>query len=129
MKTTVFFTPLVLFFTILMMNVPSEAKGKNASKAVITENDTEEVLTIENWMVNPLFWGNSENNVFTLDHESKLLLESWMTDRNLWNMAVLSTIDTEKPLDLEPWMTDESVWSIKSTAEKGSEENSTPTGS
>lgn len=129
MKTNLILTSLVLFLTIALMNIPSEAKGKNASKAVQIENVTDEVLTIENWMVNPLFWSNSANSVFTLDHENSLSLESWMTDRILWNMASLTVVDTERPMNLESWMTDEGVWNFKPTAEKGSEEKSMQTGS
>lgn len=50
------------------------------------------------------FWMNDEN-------EEMLTIENWMISNSYFNSSeCLNTDDQDKPLEIESWMTDDKIW-------------------
>ena len=91
-------------------NINAIADNKKlVSSDVVTE--TEEMLTIESWMIDESFW-TSEAKTATAEAEEALEIESWMTNENFfWTSGeTLAAEETEEPLEIESWMTNEDLW-------------------
>jgi hypothetical protein len=42
--------------------------------------------------------------------ESKLELEDWMINDNVWNVKPIVNLENEIPLEIEEWMINEKIW-------------------
>jgi hypothetical protein len=109
MKTRIFLTILAISLTFCVASGASR-KNMNSSTLNYLEYASEQELTIENWMVNDLYWKCIENNCLAREWDHSLELEKWMTDGPEWEAALVTATEREEELVLENWMTDERVW-------------------
>jgi len=76
------------------------------------EIETEETMTLEEWMTN-------ENNFYASvsiapEAEDAMELENWMTNEKLFDVSTFSLItETEEKLEMENWMVDENHFNVK----------------
>ncbi len=79
--------------------------------AVIEENETEESLSLEEWMTSSDYF-QLTNLQMEEATESRLALEPWMTSNIYFTYgANIITKEMEQPLELEKWMTDANYFS------------------
>ncbi len=109
MKTKIFLTVLAISLTTCFASGVSR-KNMNSFSSTYLEYASEQDLTIENWMVNDLYWKCIENNCLAREWDHSLELESWMINGSEWESALFSAPEREEKLVLENWMTDERVW-------------------
>ncbi len=112
MKTKIFLTILAISLTFCVASGASR-KNMNSSSSMYLEYASELELTIENWMVNDLYWKCIENNCLAREWDHSLGLENWMTDGSGWEATLLTATEREEKLVLENWMTDERIWEDK----------------
>jgi len=122
-------------------NVPVNA-GANVYASIL-EQETEEALVIESWMIDENYFTTSvsigeaveipldvedwmineslfnANSIYLeLETEKTLELENWMTDENYFESSVLQVIEeTEAKLEIENWMLNESLFESANEAE------------
>jgi hypothetical protein len=70
---------------LVATNIQAVAKNNaetkiNIESAVI---ESEEIMTLESWMIEDEIWCN-ETNLVNTEIEVSPELETWMTDKNLW---------------------------------------------
>ncbi len=78
--------------------------------AVIEENETEESLSLEEWMTSSDYF-QLTNLQMEEATESPLALEPWMTSDNYFITGGNTLKEMEHPLELEKWMTDANYFS------------------
>ena len=93
-------------------NYPTKIKSGKTNNAWYFEEETEQNLQLEDWMVNDnLFYINT--NWFNVETEPALQLEDWMMNQDLFNVKALEiSNETESPLLMEDWMTNTKIWKI-----------------
>ena len=97
-------------------NYPTEIKSGKTNNSIAYawyfEEETEQNLQLEDWMVNDnLFYINT--NWVNVETEPALQLEDWMMNQDLFNVKALEiSNETESPLLMEDWMTNTKIWKI-----------------
>jgi hypothetical protein len=93
---------------LLAIVVETNATGLEAKAADYEET----ILSFENWMTDESVWNNASliNVDLTLETESSLELENWMTSSNFLSANIQFEIETETQLKVENWMTDSIYW-------------------
>lgn len=109
MKTKIYLTILAISLTFCVASGASR-KNMNSSSSIYLEYASEQGLTIENWMVNELYWKCIGNNCLARECDYSLYLEKWMTDGPEWEATLFTATEREEKLVLENWMTDKRVW-------------------
>jgi hypothetical protein len=130
MNLSVIAGALIFLFTISV----NAAEGKKIVKEAVKTESNEE-LTIENWMYNLAEWNTGEDKIVekTIEEnkletiaasefntitkeklaEDEIVLEEWMLDagNDFWNGNTIEqdSVDTEE-IEIEDWMVDLSKW-------------------
>ena len=70
-------------------------------------------LQLETWMTDEAIWDINFDYAadFAPEAETTLELEKWMTNDVIWNTIWMENVETEKALKIEPWMISETIWS------------------
>lgn len=111
MKTRIFTTVMMVFFTVSMLCGTTSAKGKGLKIISNLEMATDPSIKIENWMLNDMAWNKVSKLDIATESEDILEIEFWMTQPLMWEKV---EIVPEEELTLEAWMVDENVWDTNS---------------
>jgi hypothetical protein len=111
MKTRIFTTVMMVFFTVSMLCGTTSAKGKGLKIISNLEIAIDPAIKIENWMLNDLDWNKTLKFNLTTASEDFLEIEPWMTQPLMWEKIEVAQ---EEELTLENWMVDENVWDTNS---------------
>lgn len=111
MKTRIFTTVMMVFFTVSILCGTTSAKGKGFKITSNLEMAADPIIKIENWMLNDMAWNKVSKFDFTIESDEILDIEPWMTLPLMWEKF---EIVTEEELTLEAWMVDENVWDTNS---------------
>ncbi len=79
--------------------------NSNTLKTTDFVQEAEAGLELENWMTNSETWNANYN--FVEETETGMSLENWMMNEKIWD---LNSMDIESELLVENWMTDNSNW-------------------
>ncbi len=102
------FNEIALAMTETSKKPASTANSETSASATYILNDEhEDALKVEDWMLNENNFSNStiQNEEET---ESKLNIEDWMLNENLFE----NNVEAEPELKVEDWMISEKVWNI-----------------
>lgn len=111
MKTRIFTTVMMVFFTVSMLCGTTSAKGKGFKIASNLEIAADPIIKIENWMLNDMAWNKVTKFDIAIENEYFLEIEPWMTQSLMWEKIEVAQ---EEELTLENWMVDENVWDTNS---------------
>lgn len=111
MKTRIFTTVMMVFFTVSMLCGTTSAKGKGLKIISNLEMAADPAIKIENWMLNDMAWSKVTKFDIAIENEYFLEIEPWMTQPLMWEKI---EIVPEEELTLEVWMVDENVWDTNS---------------
>jgi hypothetical protein len=111
MKTRIFTTVMMVFFTVSMLCGTTSAKGKGLKIISNIEIAIDPAIKIENWMLNDLDWNKTSKFDIATENEDILEIEPWMTQPLMWEKIEVAQ---EEELTLEAWMVDENVWDTNS---------------
>ena len=91
-------------------NISAIADNKRATNNTEVVAESDEMLTIESWMINENYWtSKAQDNA--MGAEEALQIESWMTNESYWTSETeVIAFEADEPLTVESWMTDESLW-------------------
>jgi hypothetical protein len=93
-----------LIFILLSGNV--NATGTEVIVASDLENITETKLELESWMTDEAYWIAAD-----YEKEEMLVLETWMLDEKKWEVPVyVLSLETDQSLILKEWMLNEMYW-------------------
>lgn len=111
MKTKIKSTLAIAALGIIgFTNINAIADNKKLVNAEVVI-ETEEVLTIESWMIDESFWASEAKVKTALEAEEALEIESWMTNESFWTSGeTLAAVETEDSLEIEAWMVNEDLW-------------------
>ncbi|WP_167615445.1 hypothetical protein [Maribellus sediminis] len=75
------------------------------------EEEADEALNVEDWMVNENYFGTGLN--YETETENSLELEDWMVNENLFTGLTGFNVETEAALELEDWMTNTNYFGVR----------------
>lgn len=110
MKTTVKQLATATFIALFLIATNVRAEGTEAKGAKSESIETK--LQLESWMTDETIW-NPNSAIYAelvQETETALQLEGWMTKVETWNLNNSFVDETEAGLELENWMVNESIW-------------------
>lgn len=116
MKTRMKQLTACTLLALLMVVGNVRAEGTEV-KASSLEALTETKLELENWMMDENIWNGRAYAWIEEATEESLPLENWMTDENIWSEPanVWMKNASEMSLGIENWMTNENTWKSESS--------------
>lgn len=101
---------MTMFLAVLLTTGRVYAEGTEMPAVPGLENNAENRLEVETWMVNENYWYHPEP-VFVIGfaEEEKLRLESWMVSEAQFAVPGVS-VEEDQKLKMESWMVDRIFW-------------------
>lgn len=110
MKTRMKQLTAVTLLALLM--VVGNVKAEGTEVKASSHDIYETKLVLENWMTDENVWNAKTFNWESVAADENLTIENWMTDENVWNTNSKITFseDVESAMVLESWMTSKDIW-------------------
>jgi hypothetical protein len=96
---------------LALLLVVGNVKAEGTELKASSLETIETKLELETWMTNESLWNTKTLTWVEEETDENLLMENWMTNEMVWNLnSTISVNETETELKMENWMTNNNIW-------------------